>query len=206
MDGYAISFQKIKNNLPHILGNKSFKTYAVLVPLIKTNDDIEVIFEVRAHSLRRQPGEISFPGGRIDQDDENSKAAAIRETCEELQINKKEIDVIGPLDFYVTSTEAIIYPYVGWIEKNLADISPNSAEVNELFTVPLSFLLKAEPEIYRVNYEVQPEDDFPFHLIPNGKNYNWRQRGMREYFYYYEDKVIWGMTARILHEFLEKLK
>lgn len=204
---YETSFQKIKNNQPHVLGSRSFQNSAVLLPLIKTSGDaIEIIFEERAQHLRRQPGEICFPGGRIDQDDKNSKAAAIREACEELLIEETDIHVIGPLDYYVTATESIIYPYVGWIEKDLAEITPNSAEVGEIFTVPLSYLLKIEPKIYKINYLVQPEDNFPYHLIPNGKNYNWRTRGMKEYFYCYKDKVIWGMTARILSEFLENFK
>lgn len=206
-EDFLNSIQKLKNKQPHVLGSKTFQTYSILLPLIKVNnDDIHIIFEKRAHHLRRQPGEICFPGGRIEKDDINSEAAAIREASEELRIQQEEIQLIGPLDFFVSPSETIIYPYVGLIDKEYAAISPNTSEVSELFTVPLSFLLTAEPKIYNVNFLVQPENDFPYHLIPGGKNYKWRQRGMKEYFYFYEDKVIWGLTARILHEFLENIK
>lgn len=199
-------FEKLKNHTPHVLGSKTLSTYAVLLPLIKMDNEIQILFEIRAHHLRRQPGEICFPGGRIEKGVENSETAAIREASEELQIEKESINIIGPLDFLVQPYETIIYPYVGWIEKELSAISPNKSEVDKLFTVPLSYLLEAEPKVYTVQFKVQPEENFPYHLIPDGKNYNWRRRSMDEYFYFYEDKVIWGLTARILHEFIEYLK
>lgn len=200
------SIQKIENNRPHVLGHKQFQSYSVLLPLIKINDDIHIIFEKRAEHLRRQPGEICFPGGRIEKGQEDSQTAAIRETTEELLINKENIRLVGPLDFFVSSSDTIIYPFVGWIEKEFAEISPNPEEVGEIFAVPISFLLKKKPEIHKIQYIIEPEDNFPYHLIPDGKNYNWRPRSMKEYFYCYEDKVIWGMTARILNEFLENIE
>lgn len=200
------NLSKLKNKIPHVLGHKHFNTFSILLPLIKVNDEIHIVFETRALDLRRQPGEICFPGGRIDKEDNNSKSAAIREACEELRVKKEEIRLIGPLDFFVSPYETIIYPFVGWIEKELVDISPNPSEVEELFSIPLSYLIQIEPAIYNVSFQVQPEKSFPYHLIPDGKNYNWRERKMKEYFYFYDNKVIWGLTARILHEFLENLK
>lgn len=199
------SIDRIKNNQPHVLGHINFQSYSVLVPLIKINQDIHIMFEKRAEHLRRQPGEICFPGGRIEKEYEDSMTAAIRETTEELQINKEDIMIVGQLDFFVTSSDSIIYPFVGWIEKEFTDISPNASEVGEIFAVPLSYLLNTEPKIYEIKYNLEPEDNFPYHLIPGGKKYNWRKGSIKEYFYCYEDKVIWGMTARILNEFLENI-
>ncbi len=204
-DDLIARIQKVTNNRPHVLGHKLFQSYSVLIPLININDDIHIIFEKRAEHLRRQPGEICFPGGRIEKGQEDSQSAAIREATEELQINIGDINLIGPLDFFVSSSDSIIYPFVGWIEKEFAEISPNSEEVSEIFTVPISFLLNTKPKIYQIHYKIEPEDNFPYHLIPDGKNYNWRPRSMKEYFYCYEDKVIWGMTARMLNEFLENI-
>ncbi|HWO97807.1 MAG TPA: coenzyme A pyrophosphatase, partial [Bacillus sp. (in: firmicutes)] len=82
-------------------------------------------------------------------------------------------------------------------------IQPNPAEVAEIFTVPLSFFEKSEPERYTIRFKTEPEQGFPFHLIAGGANYNWQTRTMDEYFYFYEDKVIWGLTARILKHFLD---
>ena len=78
----------------------------------------------------------------------------------------------------------------------------NKDEVEEVFTVPLSYLMNAKPEKYRVDFEVRPESDFPYELIQGGKDYDWRPRKLDEYFYFYEDRVIWGLTAKILTHFL----
>ncbi|MEC1696943.1 NUDIX hydrolase [Schinkia azotoformans] len=204
-DDLMARIQKVTNNRPHVLGHKHFQSYSVLLPLIKINDDIHIIFEKRAEHLRRQPGEICFPGGRIEKGQEDSQTAALREATEELRITEEDINLVGPLDFFVSSSDSIIYPFVGWIEKEFAEISPNPDEVSEIFTVPVSFLLNTEPKIYQIHYKIEPEDNFPYHLIPDGKDYNWRPRNMKEYFYCYEDKVIWGMTARMLNEFLENI-
>ncbi|MFL6557138.1 MAG: NUDIX hydrolase, partial [Bacillus sp. (in: firmicutes)] len=82
---------KLKSHTPKILGSEQFSKYAVMVPIIEKVDGIHVLLEVRSLELRRQPGEICFPGGRIDSQDSDEKAAAIRETIEELGINKEQI-------------------------------------------------------------------------------------------------------------------
>ncbi|WP_017753492.1 NUDIX hydrolase [Calidifontibacillus oryziterrae] len=202
---YLNKLLRITNKTPHVLGNETCHSFSIFIPLIKVNEHTHILFETRSYQLRRQPGEICFPGGRIDQN-EKSDTAAIRETCEELRLKNDEITLVGPLDFLVKPYEMIIYPYVGWINKELTEISPNPAEVDQIFSVPLSDLITSEPEIYNINFTATPADNFPFHLIPGGKNYNWRVRSQKEYFYFYKDKVIWGLTARILNDFLENLK
>ncbi|RFU67688.1 CoA pyrophosphatase [Peribacillus saganii] len=196
---------KIKTHTPTILGSRSFSKYSVLLPLIEKEEGLHVLFEVRSLKLRRQPGEICFPGGRIDPDDTDEKGAAIRETVEELGLKQGDISDVYPLDYLISPFGMIVYPYMGLI-KNIQEIKPNAAEVGEIFTVPLSFLMKTDPKIYQVNFRAEPENDFPFDLIVGGENYNWRARQIEEYFYIYENRVIWGMTARILAHFVEILK
>ncbi|MEH7416637.1 CoA pyrophosphatase [Neobacillus drentensis] len=193
---------KLNGHTPKILGSERFSKYAVLLPLLQKEDGIHVLFEVRSLELRRQPGEICFPGGRIDAQDINEQDAAIRETVEELGINNLDITDVFPLDYMISPFGMILYPYVGYI-KNPEKIQPSPAEVGEIFTVPLSFLIHNKPEIYRVSLKAEPEENFPFELIPGGENYNWRARGMDEYFYRYGGKTIWGLTARILAHFIE---
>jgi len=192
-----------QNRVPHILGHESVSKAAVMVPLVNKEGELSVLFQVRGHTLRHQPGEICFPGGRLEPDDLTEEAAAIRETCEELGIHADEITMIGPLDIFVT-THSIIYPYLCQLDDNI-QLHPDPVEVAEVFTVPLSYLFKYEPEVYHVPIEVKPPDDFPFDLIPDGKYYKWRKAKMLEYFYRYEDYVIWGLTARILHDFLHRM-
>ena len=204
-----MKFEKIsdllRNRKPSLLGIKQYTRFAVLVPIVEWNGELHILFEVRAYHLRRQPGEICFPGGRIDMTDEGERDAAIRETSEELGIAKEKITNVFPLDYLITPFGTIIYPFVGFIS-SLDGLMPNKEEVAEIFLVPLSFLLHNEPEVHHVSFEARPDNHFPFEKIPGGRNYNWRARAIDEYFYYYEDKVIWGLTARILHHFIELMK
>jgi peroxisomal coenzyme A diphosphatase NUDT7 len=193
---------KLHNRTPSILGSAHFSKYAVLVPLIEKNNEIHVLFEVRALDLRRQPGEICFPGGRIDETDKDEQHTAVRETSEELGVAENSIKHVFPLDYMISPFGIIIYPYVGMIE-HPDRMKPNPSEVGEVFTIPLSFLKETNPDEYKINFKVEPEQNFPFDLIAGGENYHWQTRTMDEYFYYYEDKVIWGLTARILKHFLE---
>lgn len=193
---------KLSNRTPGILGGETFSKFAVLVPLIEKNDDIHVLFEVRSFHMRRQPGEICFPGGKVDESDPHEQHTAVRETSEELGIKETSVINVSPLDYMVSPFGTIIYPFVGVISA-AETIQPNPAEVAEIFTVPLSFFEKSEPERYTIRFKTEPEQGFPFHLIAGGANYNWQTRTMDEYFYFYEDKVIWGLTARILKHFLD---
>ncbi len=187
---------------PGILGGDRFSKYAVLLPLIEKEDGVHVLFEIRSLQLRRQPGEICFPGGRIDAIDANPSETAIRETSEELGIAQELIHSVQPLDYMVSPFGTIIYPFVGIISKP-DEIKPNPNEVGEIFTVPLDYFEDHKPNVYKMHFQIKPEEHFPFHLIAGGENYNWQVRKMDEYFYHFEDKVIWGLTARVLYHFLE---
>lgn len=184
-----------------IMNIEDYRKSAVLIPLINVEEEIHLLFEVRSMELRRQPGDICFPGGRIDQTDLSPKHGAIRETSEELGIDQSTIQEVYPLDYIVSDSGRIIYPYVGILTKP-EKITPNQAEVSQVFTIPLNYLLRTKPEIYSVDVRIMPEANFPFELIIGGKNYDWQTRKMEELFYRYEDKVIWGLTAKILEHFL----
>lgn len=191
---------RLKKHERNILGHEQAVKSAVLVPLLYQEGEWQVLFEVRAHDLNRQPGEICFPGGRLEAQDANSKDTAVRETCEELLITEDQIELLGALDILVQPQSLFVYPYVGIIRENTA-IVPNR-EVDEIFTVPLNWLLDNKPEKHHLEMQIRPEQNFPFELIPNGKDYNWRQRSHPEYFYRYQEHIIWGLTARILQHFL----
>jgi coenzyme A diphosphatase NUDT7 len=202
-------FNRIKENLkyrePHVLGHEKYSKSAVMLPLIEREGILHILFEVRADHLRRQPGEICFPGGRVDLTDTDTRQTAIRETCEELGLQPYQIEPIAALDFLTGSFNTIIYPYVGKITAG-SKIVANPSEVAEVFYVPLDYLLTTMPERYDIQIQSQPQEGFPFHLIPNGKDYNWRRGVIPEFFYRYKDYVIWGLTARILHHFISLIK
>ena len=180
--------------------------YAILVPIIEKNNRLELIFQVRAKTLNRQPGEISFPGGEVEKG-ETFKEAAIRETMEELNILEENINVIGELDYIVSYYNSTVHGFLGTIEGvNVDKIKPNKAEVDHIFTVPLDFFLENEPDIYYLDLLIQNSAEFPYNLIPNGENYKWGKGKHTVHFYHYEDYIIWGYTAKVVKNLIEIIK
>ncbi len=195
---------KIRNRVAKPLDIR--KEYAVVLPLINIEGRWEIVYEVRSDNLKRQPGEISFPGGKVEEG-ESYRQAAIRETMEELNIGEENIKVIGELDFLVSRDNTIIYNFVAIIENiHLDDIRPNLDEVDHIFTVPVDFFIKNEPDLYYIDLQPAFRDNFPYNLVPNGKSYKWRMGKHSVYFYRYEDYVIWGYTARMTKSFIDIIK
>lgn len=178
--------------------------FSVMIPLIKRDGDIHLLFEKRAFTLRNQPGEISFPGGRIEKG-ESPREAAVRETAEELLISEREIEIYSEGDFVVNPYAAIIYTFVGEIKKDFDKISPSEDEVEKVFTVPLPYFLKTKPKSYKINLRVERNKEFPYHLIPNGVNYKFKRGREEVLFYEYGDEIIWGFTAKMARRFVENL-
>ncbi|MEW9123284.1 MAG: CoA pyrophosphatase [Thermotaleaceae bacterium] len=180
----------------------SYQDFSVLVPLLQVQDELHLLFEVRAESLKTQPGEICFPGGKIEPG-ESPVDCARRETCEELGIPEDEIEIFGPLDYVVTPYNFILYPYLGALPSAALDAIPfNVQEVGEIFTVPLHFFFQG-PQEYIINVEMAPHTSFPYEKIQGGKNYNWKKGYSTVHFYEYGNYIIWGMTARIIKNLVE---
>lgn len=191
-----------KNRKSGVLG-KYERSSVVLFLCEDSKKELHIIFEVRALYLQKQPGDISLPGGRIEKN-ETPEQAAIRESIEELNVGLEDISIVGAMDYYVTPYNKIMYPFVGLI-KNI-DIKPNKDEVNHVFKVPLKFFMENEPKCYEVNIVSELPENFPYHLIVGGKNYNFNKGSLRQYFYQYNGYVIWGFTALIVKSFIDELK
>lgn len=180
--------------------------FSVLVPLIEINNEFNLIFEVRSMSIKSQPGEISFPGGRIE-DGENPLEAAVRETFEETGIAVENIEIISELDYASNKNGSFVYSFLGHIKNTeYSNIKFSKDEVSELFYVPLSFFLENEPEKYYINYYPETEENFPLHMVKEGANYNWGSIRYPVYFYKYNNYIIWGLTAKITNSFIKKIK
>lgn len=180
--------------------------FSVFVPLMKIEGEICVVYELRAMSLRRQPGEISFPGGKMEKG-ESPRYAAIRELCEELLIPSDKVQVFGETDYLITRGTSQIYSFAGLIKDiEFEDIRPNADEVEKLFYVPLRWFMENEPKKYTMDVELIQSEDFPFELIPNGKDYKFYKGVDEILFYEYEDYVIWGFTAKITDRLIRILK
>lgn len=147
------------------------------------------------------PRDICFPGGRIEAGEKPAEAA-VRELQEELLIEPKTFELIGPMDVLHTNN-LIIYPFVGILKDYQGSFSED--EVAEVFTVPLDFFLKTEPERYTIEMSMEPQEGFPFHRINRGKDYKWRKMSREDLFYQYENRCIWGLTAAMVRGFVEVL-
>lgn len=192
---------KFKNNKPYINGWERMKRSSIIIPLLEIDNEVYVLFEVRSNKLKSQPGDICFPGGRID-GDETPKEAALREIFEELGV--KNVDIINELDTVVRYDGIIIHPYLGII-KDIKEININQSEVDHIFYVPLDYLLEHKPLEVSSKISIERSKEFPYHLIVNKHNYKFREASYKSLFYKYENYNIWGITAEMLRNFLEKL-
>lgn len=192
---------KIKNNKPYINGWERMRRAAIIIPLVEINNETYILFEVRAKRLKSQPGDICFPGGKID-GDETPKEAALREMFEELGV--ENINIVNELDTVVRYDGIIIHPYLGII-KNIEDININESEVDHVFYIPLNYLLNHEPLEVNSKLKFERPEEFPYDLIVNKENYKFREANYRSLFYKYNDYNIWGITAEMLRNFLERL-
>ena len=195
---------KLENYKPYINGYKNMKRASVLIPIVKKDNSHYILFELRSKNLKTQPNEISFPGGKIE-NNESPLDAVIRETCEELGTYKENLNIISPLDLLITPGIMIIHPFVGYIN-DIDTLNINKDEVDHIFLVPVSYLLKHDPSLYDNEVQVIPNENFPYDIIPNKKDYKFATSNYRVLFYKYKDYVIWGITAKILENFLEFLE
>ena len=177
---------------------------AVLIPLIQNEDgETEILFEQRALDLDVQPAEICFPGGGIEKDETPLEAAA-RETCEELLLDRSQIRMLGEIEGVRNSGIITIHAFLGELQNYKGTFAP--VEVDHVFSIPVSWFLKHDPEAYMATVTTIPDEDFPFDLIPGGRDYPWRSRRHPIFFYRHPEGVIWGLTAGILCGFFAKMK
>ena len=175
---------------------------AVLAPIVLMEDEACILFEKRAEDLKHQPGEICFPGGRIEAG-ESARAAAVREACEELIIDPSQIELLTPLDVQSGPSGAPLWPFVAMIYDY--DGSYSSKEVDHTFAVPIAWFMEHPPKTVAIDYVRDLPEEFPYELIPGGKDYRWRGRPFEMYFYEHPHAIIWGITARIVNRLITVL-
>jgi 8-oxo-dGTP pyrophosphatase MutT (NUDIX family) len=155
----------------------SLKPASVLVPIVARGEELTVLFTRRTAHLRDHSGQISFPGGRAEPHDPSPESTALRETAEEIGLDPARVEIVARLTEYHTRTGYRITPVVGLVTPPFR-LVPDAYEVDEVFEVPLSFLL--DPRNHqRHSREFQGEIRW-FFAIP------------------YESYYIWGATAGML--------
>ena len=188
--------QKFMDRTPGLTGVRNH--YAVLVPLVEWNSQTHVLFEVRADTLRRQPGEVCFPGGRMEPG-EGPTECAFRETWEELGIPASAIRPIARLDGVFLPSDGLMHPVLAQVDAGaVVHMIASAAEVKETFLVPAGFFAQHPPLLYRFPLEPKVDEDFPYDLIGFPKGYPWRTGIHQVPIWTYKGHVIWGLTARIL--------
>jgi 8-oxo-dGTP pyrophosphatase MutT (NUDIX family) len=173
---------------PGLQTSTPIKPAAVLMPVVDRDDELSVILTLRTDNLASHPGQVSFPGGHIEPEDEDPEDAALRETEEEVGLARSHVRVLGRLAPYLTRTGYEVIPVIGLVSPPF-DIEPDPGEVAEVFEVPLGFLL--DPA--------------------NHQRHSRIYQGSRRYYYAmpYGDHYIWGATAGMivnLYEFLGELE
>ncbi len=180
--------------------------FSVLVPLVERGGELFLLYEVRAEHMKRQPGEVCFPGGKVEKG-ENLRQCAVRETVEELGIQEQDIQIISQMDILYTYSNFTMFPFLGTIkEEALARLCCNPDEVKEIFLISLENLMKTEPFVYRSRIKQVIGDDFPYEKIKFPEGYKWREGVSDVPIYEVQGRVIWGLTGRITRNLVHVLK
>jgi len=194
---------KIKNVLSEYKAmplDTKFKA-AVIILLIDIDGEESIIFEKRSKYIS-QPGEISLPGGKVESG-ESFYEAALREAYEEINVESRDVEYLGETDYLVNGNGLIIKPFVGRVKNYSLDDFKENREIENIFTVPLKYFIENPPKIYKNITRIDFNKDFPFELVPNGRDYNFSKVENKVYFYENLNPVIWGYTARIINRFIE---
>ncbi len=165
---------------------QGYRRAAVLMPLMKTEDEWQVLFTRRSNSVQDHKGQVSFPGGASEEMDLGPAETACRELQEEIGISQQEVMVLGQMEDMPTITSFLVTPVVGVIPWPV-NLSPNLNEVERVFSIPLCWLADLnhwEERLYR---------------LPDGSEHR------VIFFNDYDGELLWGVTARIVINFLKQV-
>ena len=191
-----------KNRKPESI--KKLREVSVVIALINIDDKLHLIFEKRSDSVN-QSGDISFIGGHIEEN-ESPLSAAIRETKEECNLSEDNINIIGESDYLMNFNSLFVHTFICEITNIQFENIKCNGEVEKLIAVPLDEIIKTKYSSYKSKIIIERDENFPYHLIENGKNYNFFTGKEETYFYEFKNCIIWGLTAKILNNFVEILK
>ena len=157
---------------------------AVLVPIVRREPELQVLLTRRTEHLPSHAGQIAFPGGKIDEADEDAISAALREAEEETGLDRSFVEPVGFLDGYLTRTSFRIVPVVALVRPGFV-LRPQPGEVSDVFEVPLRFLMSAE----------------------NHARHSLAWKGRIRFYYAmpYGERYIWGATAGMIRNLYDRM-
>ncbi len=164
--------------------NSSLRHAGVLIPVLEDDSLLHVLFTKRTQQVSDHKGQVSFPGGSIDDDDVSMEATALRETHEEIGLKNEDIEILGRIDdAHTKASNFVIHPYVGFIQYPYEFIL-SKAEVERIITIPLSIFHPDNTSYHLNSFEYQG-------IMHDGPAYK-----------FFND-IVWGATARIMKNFME---
>jgi 8-oxo-dGTP pyrophosphatase MutT (NUDIX family) len=173
--------QVLKSRPPKTIPGNHYKPAAVLIPIQEREDGDYLVLTKRADNLSTHSGQVAFPGGRVDAGDRGAEAAALRESHEEIGVHPRDVRILGRLDQAEAGYGFLVTPFVGVIPAS-CEFVLNPAETSAVCSVPISTLL--QPPNFTIDDYVSPRGHPRYHFYVNGWD-------------------VWGVTARILVQFLE---
>lgn len=181
--------QILKDRVPTRISTegKDIRHASVLIPFFKNSGECYLLFTKRTDLVEHHKGQISFPGGAVDPEDDSYLSTALRETYEEIGIRGEDVEILGPIDDTIALVSSfLIHPFVGVIPFPYS-FKLNHHEVESLIEVPLRVLIEQERQKMVSSFEFE------------GKSY-------QTPLYEYNGEVIWGATARIVQNLFEILR
>lgn len=151
-------------------GRPKLRDAAVLVPLVERDGGFNVLLTRRSEALPSHAGQVSFPGGRVQDEDQGFADTALRETEEEVGLAREFVSVAGFFEPYETGTGFAIQPVVGFVRPGF-DLKLDPGEVAEAFEVPFDFLM--DPANHQLHHAVWQGRRRSYYAMPYGRHYIW---------------------------------
>lgn len=170
--------------LHHAIADGDWRECAVLVPIVTREPEATVLLTQRTAHLKSHAGQIAFPGGKVEPQDATPVETALREAWEEIGLDGGLVQPLGLLDLHKTGTGFRIVPVLALVDPGF-EPRPDPSEVDDVFEIPLSFLMQEE----------------------NHQRHHAEWKGQRRLFYAmtYRDRFVWGATAAMLRNLYERL-
>ena len=171
-------------DLRELIVRPGLRRAAVLVPVVDRRPEATMLLTIRTEKMRSHPGQVAFPGGAVDPGDASPEAAALRETAEEIGLGAGDVEIVGRMPDYVAGSGYRIAPVLGIVRPDYF-ATVNEDEVDDLFEVPLAFLMN--PANHQRGSRIWQERERFFYTMPFG------------------GRQIWGVTAGIIRTLYERL-